>query len=121
MGHPACGATSDRADFLGLRPLGAPAGGELDPLVVLEAAVTVNLDGGVVNEDVGSAVVGDDETVALVGVEPLHCALSHCASPAETTFGIRVCGSPAAAAACLSEAGMWNPWRPLSELRRRCD
>jgi len=56
---------SDRADFLGLRALSAPAGGELDPLVVLEAAETVSLDGRVVNEDVGRAVVGGDETIAL--------------------------------------------------------
>src|SRR5579871_2416692 len=68
---------SDRADVLGLRALGALGGGELDPLVVQEAAVTISLDGGVVNEDIGGAVVGGDETIALVGVEPLHCALSH--------------------------------------------
>src|SRR5437660_5540756 len=74
-----CAGLSDRADVLGLRALSALGRGELDPLVVLEAAVTVSLDGGVVNEDVGGAVVGGDETIALVGVEPLHCALSHCA------------------------------------------
>jgi hypothetical protein len=45
------------ADLISLRALGAPAGGELDPLVVLEAAVTVGLDGGVVNEDIRSAAV----------------------------------------------------------------
>src|ERR1700687_3624903 len=53
--------SSDRTDLLGLRTLGTPGRGVLDPLVVLEAAVTVSLDGGVVNEDVGSAVVGGDE------------------------------------------------------------
>src|ERR1700733_1805141 len=68
---------SDYVDILGLRPLDAAAGDELDPLVRLEAAETASLDGGVVNEDVGSAIVGGDETIALVGVERLHCALSH--------------------------------------------
>ena len=51
--------------LVSLRALGALAGGELDPLVVLEAAVAAGLDGGVVNEDIGSAVVGGDETIAL--------------------------------------------------------
>jgi hypothetical protein len=32
-----------------------------------------------VNEDIGGAVVGSDETVPLVGVEPLHGTLSHVA------------------------------------------
>src|SRR5213595_888436 len=70
-------AISDRVDLLGLRALGALGDGVLDALVVLEAAVTVSLDGGVVDEDVGGAVVGGDEPIALVRVEPLHCSLSH--------------------------------------------
>jgi hypothetical protein len=38
-------------------------------LVPLEAAaVTVSLDGGVTHENVGTAVVGGDETEAFVGV-----------------------------------------------------
>jgi len=41
-----------------LRALGAPAGRVLDLLVFLEAAVAVSLDDGVVDEDIGSAVVG---------------------------------------------------------------
>ena len=53
------------------------ASGELDPLVFRQAAESLSLDGGVVNEDVGSAVVWGDKTVTLVGVEPLHDALSH--------------------------------------------
>jgi hypothetical protein len=54
------------------RPAGpcAPGDGVLDPLVVLEAVVAVSLDGGVVDEDVGRAVVGGDEPVALGRVEP---------------------------------------------------
>src|SRR5580658_8274160 len=76
--------SSDRTDLLGLRTLRAPTRGVLHPLVVLKAAVPVNLDGGVVDEDVGGAVVWGDETIALVRVKPLHCSLSHCASPTRT-------------------------------------
>src|SRR5690242_11705946 len=71
----------ERLDLLGLRALGSPAGGVLDPLVLLQAAVTVSLDGRVVNEDVVGAVIGGDETVPLVSVEPLHGALGHVPSP----------------------------------------
>ena len=35
------------------------------------------LDGGVVDEDVGGAVVRSDEAEALFGVEPLHSTLCH--------------------------------------------
>src|SRR5690242_19888099 len=110
---------SDGPDLVGLRALGAPAGGVLDPLVFLEAAVAVSLDGGVVDEDIGSAVVGGDETIALVGVEPLHCALSHYFSP-ETIFGAACAGpgllrSPAPGGQAPGSAA------PRSELRRRCD
>jgi hypothetical protein len=41
------------------------------------AAVTVSLDGGVVNEDVGGAVVGGDETIALAALNhfTVPCAI----------------------------------------------
>src|ERR1700722_142539 len=81
----------DRLNLLGLRALGAAASGELDPLVLLEAAVALCLDGGVVHEDVGGAVVRLDKTEALVGVEPLHGALSHLFSPADDLRETRVC------------------------------
>src|SRR6516165_6732940 len=80
----------ERVDLLGLRALGPLAGRVLHPLVLLKAAVTVNLDGGVVNEDVIGAVVGGDETVPLVGVEPFHSALSHVPSPGGTILGTHV-------------------------------
>src|ERR1700733_2510227 len=70
-----------RANLLRLRALGAAHGGVLHPLVVIEAAVPVGLDRGVVNEDVRRAIVGGDETKALVRVEPLHCSLSHYVPP----------------------------------------
>src|SRR5512142_2041338 len=44
---------SDGPDLVGLRALGAPAGRVLDPLVLLQAAVPVRLDGGMVDEDIG--------------------------------------------------------------------
>src|SRR5215468_11539233 len=97
------GATErlDRLDLLGLRALGAPAGGVLDPLVLLKGAVTVSLDGGVVNEDVVGAVVRGDETVPLVSVEPLHGALSHVPSPGGMIFGTHMHAARAGATACL--------------------
>jgi len=52
-------------DLFGLWPLEALTGGELDPLVFLQAAEAASLDGGVVNEKIGSAVVGSDETITL--------------------------------------------------------
>src|SRR5579863_9318948 len=87
---------SDYVDILGLRPLGAATGDELDPLVLLEAAETASLDGGVVNEDIRSAVVGGDETIAPVGIEPFHCALSHCAFSYCVRASELPCVSPAA-------------------------
>src|ERR1700755_1119667 len=54
----------DRVNFFSLRALGTAASGVLDPLVLLEGAEPVHLDGGVVDEDVGRAVVRGDETVA---------------------------------------------------------
>jgi hypothetical protein len=68
---------SERADFLCLGALLSPTGGVGDPLVLLQAAEAVSLDGGVMDEHVGGSVVGGDEAVALVGVEPLDSAFSH--------------------------------------------
>jgi hypothetical protein len=90
-----------RLDLLGLRALGPPAGRVLNPLVLLKAAVTVSLDGGVMNEDVISAIVWGDETVPLVGVEPLHSALSHVPSPGGMIFGTRVRATGLVRTACL--------------------
>ena len=65
------GCTSSACGPLGPRPA------VLNPLVLLEGAEAVDLDGGVVDEDVGRAIVRGDETIALVRVEPLHGALRH--------------------------------------------
>src|SRR5580700_4424442 len=67
----------ERADFLCLGALLSPSGGVDDPLVLLQAAEAVSLDRRVMNEHVSGPVVGGDETVALVGVEPLDSAFSH--------------------------------------------
>src|SRR5699024_2028957 len=53
-------ARSDRADALRLRTLRALGDLELDALRLIEGAVTLGLDGGVVDEDVvTTAVLGD--------------------------------------------------------------
>src|SRR4051794_16075625 len=79
--HPyGCGAGrsgSERADVRGLRALLALGNLELDPLVLVQAAVPRGLDRGEVGEDVRAAVVRGDEAEALVRVEPLHNAGNH--------------------------------------------
>src|SRR5580693_6651228 len=115
------GAVSNRTNLLGPRALGALGDGVLYPLVVLEAAVAVGLDCGVVDENVGSAVVGGDEPVALVRIEPLYCSLSHCALLPRRSSGCTGCTSRALATARPSGAGPGNRRRPRSEFRGRCD
>jgi len=115
------GSGLERLDLLGLRALWPPAGCVLDPLVFLKAAVTVSLDGGVVNENVIGPVVRGDETVPLVGVEPLHSALSHVPSPDETIFGTHMRATRAGADRQPVRLGYGYRRRPLSKLRRRCD
>src|SRR5215471_5676916 len=90
VGQPAWLTGLERLDLLGLRAFGPLAGGVFDPLVLLQAAVTVGLDGGLVHEDVVGAVVRGDEPVPPVGAEPLHSALSHVPSPGAAIFGTRV-------------------------------
>src|SRR6266581_2132144 len=69
--------TSDRADVLRLRsflPLGCV---EFDLLVLIQRPVAGARDRGEVDEHVRRPVIGGDETIALVGVEPLPCACCH--------------------------------------------
>jgi len=47
---------------------------ELDFVTLLQAFVTVNLNGAVMNEDIRS-VISSDETVSLCVVKPLDLAL----------------------------------------------
>lgn len=62
--------------LVGLRALLSLRHLELDALTLLKGLVTVHVDRAVVNEDVTSAIDGD-EAVALLAVEPLHRALRH--------------------------------------------
>src|SRR3954471_19046601 len=71
--------SSDGANLLGLRALLALRDLELDALVLVEAAESAGGDRRVVDENVRAAAVLGDETEALLGVEPLHGALSHLA------------------------------------------
>src|SRR5690348_7400067 len=68
---------SERTDVLRLRALGALGDVELDLLVLVQRLVAVGLDGRVVHEDVVAAVLLRNEAETLLGVEPLHGALSH--------------------------------------------
>src|SRR6476660_6889181 len=68
---------SERADVLRLRTLRALGDVELDLLVLVQRLVAVGLDGRVVHEDVVAAVLLRNEAETLLGVEPLHGALSH--------------------------------------------
>src|SRR6478609_9615832 len=68
---------SERTDVLRLRALRALGDVELDLLVLVQRLVAVGLDGRVVHEDVVAAVLLRNEAETLLGVEPLHGALSH--------------------------------------------
>ena len=57
---------------------------EADALILVQRAEAAALDGGVVDEEVSAALVGGDETEALLSVEPLDGALSHDCIPAES-------------------------------------
>jgi hypothetical protein len=91
------GLVADRPDVLGLRALLALGDIELDPLVLIEAAVARRVDGRVVDENVGTAAIWGDETETLLAVEPLHAALSHSLLPGKTVSAHRT-ARPAEAA-----------------------
>src|SRR5215213_912721 len=86
-GPRCCSRGSGAANRVGLRTLLALDDLEADPLALVEALVAVHLDGRVVDEDVLTAVDGD-EAEALLGVEPLHGAKCHVCSH------VRACGRP---------------------------
>src|SRR5262245_25504108 len=74
-------STSDHADVLRLRALGALLDVELDLLVLVKRAEPARLNGREMHEYVVSSALLGDEAEALVAVEPLDCALGHAASP----------------------------------------
>jgi hypothetical protein len=72
---------SGRTDVLCLRSL-LPLGRlEFDLLVLIQRPVAGACDRGEVDEYVRRPVIGSDETKALIGVEPLHCACCHQSKP----------------------------------------
>src|SRR6202012_5705903 len=114
------------------------ARGVLNTLVLGQGAEAVDLDGGVVDEDVGGAVVRGDEAVALVRVEPLHGALRHVLLLHMTISGTHGRASRVATTAVLfllrrcsleqHRGGLARPGRTphdadalQSEFRWRCD
>src|SRR6516225_1753036 len=84
--------SADGHDVFRLGSLLALGDVELDLLSFLQAAITVAGDRTEVHEHV-LATLDSDETVPLVGIEPLHSALSHVSSPDATLFGSRVRGT----------------------------
>src|SRR5579859_2305523 len=74
------GASAGDPDVFRLGSLLALGDVELDLLPFLQAAVAATGNRAEVHEHV-LAALDSDETVALVGVEPLHSALSHVPSP----------------------------------------
>src|SRR5436309_215750 len=70
------GRSGDLADVGRLQPLRALRDLELDPLPLIQGAKAGAGDRRVVNEDV-FPIVGGDEPVTLLAVEPLHLALRH--------------------------------------------
>jgi hypothetical protein len=112
--------TSENPDVLGLGPLVAADGGVLDALVVFETAVTVSLDRGVMDEYVRRSVVGDDETISLVRVEPFHCSLSHCAVLPERSSGFTAVHPGLRGRLSLVGRRGLESTAPAVRIRRRC-
>jgi hypothetical protein len=73
---PNFGCGLDAFDVLCLPALGAFDDVELNLLTFLQAAKTVCLDGGEVNENV-LAILAADKTIALGIVKPLYCSCFH--------------------------------------------
>jgi hypothetical protein len=63
--------------LLGLRAPGAASSDVLDSLVLLKGAEAVDLDRRVVNKDICAPVVGSDEPIALILVEPFNSSMRH--------------------------------------------
>src|SRR4051812_13241488 len=109
--------SSAGGDLVGLGALGALDDLEVDPLALFEALVPVHLDGRVVDEDVLTAVDGD-EAEALLGVEPLHGALCHVFSHVSCVrTAPRVVGSGSRSSARRTRA--WNSNRARRYIRKR--
>src|ERR1044072_7323270 len=88
---PRSAGRAEGADVLRLRALGALRDVELDLLVLVQGLVALGLDRRVVHEDVVAAVLLRNEAETLLGVEPLHGALSHVLDT--PVFGTRAAAS----------------------------
>jgi hypothetical protein len=69
--------SGDDAHVLGLETLRASLHLELDGLTLLQAAETLNLNGGLVAEHIFAPVILLDEAKALRVIEPLDSTLCH--------------------------------------------
>src|SRR5262249_60431220 len=90
---PRMSRRSDNPDVLRFLALPTGCNVELDPLALVEGAIPVTLDRGIVHEDVVPPLDGD-EAVALLSVEPLdrsgrcHVLLAPCrAQPMSASVG----------------------------------
>src|SRR5207248_7324959 len=88
---------SDLADVGRLRSLGALGDLVLHLLTFREAAKSLHLDGGVVDEHVLAATVGSDEAVTLRVVEPLHGTCRHSRSAFRNRLPCRGASVPCSA------------------------
>ena len=68
---------SDGSDVCGLRALLPCSHVVLDPLVLLEVAVTLSGDRAEMNEHIRAAIFRSDEAEPLLGAEPLHGTCCH--------------------------------------------
>lgn len=50
---------------------------KFDLLAIIERRIARDLDLGVMDEQVFAAVIGSDEAVAFVAIEPFYCACAH--------------------------------------------
>ena len=80
----------DTKDLICLRSLGALDDVKLDLISLFQTLVTIPLDGGVVDEDIGSAISAK-KTVSLCIVEPLYDAFVLCQDPAPYNERFRTC------------------------------
>src|SRR5207342_2876531 len=111
--RPRLASAAERADVLRLWALLALGHGELDPLVIFEAAEPGRADRRVVDEDVGTPVVWGDEAEPLLGVEPLHSALNHLLClPFEDRRGAHFARLRLLATARLTETGVGAALHP---------
>src|SRR2546422_9968255 len=97
---------SDGPDGRGLGPLAAFGDLEFDLLPLEQLPISLRLDLGVVDEEVASSVIGRDESIALLGVEPFDDPAGH----APATFHCYYWRGPYTLTRCPSRAGPGRGW-----------